>query len=73
MNYNEKLHSSNLRRGEDGQFYMKNISAYWLPDIRLKKEISGTIYTVSGSYEGTTTLDRKLRRILLQGGDIHDK
>jgi hypothetical protein len=61
-------------RGVDGHLHVKDISSYWLPDIKLTRKIGGTIYTVSGSYEGTETLDRKLRRILLAQGmeGIHD-
>ena len=61
--------------GIDGDIRVKNISAYWLPDLTLQKVIGGAIYTVSGSYEGTETLDKKLHRILVQqgNGDNHDK
>ena len=38
--------------------------AYWLPELTLRRKIGGTIYTVTGSYEGTEPLDRKLRRIM---------
>lgn len=47
-------------------FHVKNLSAYWLPEFTLQRVISGTIYSVSGSYEGTETLDKKLQRILIQ-------
>lgn len=30
------------------------------------REIGGTLYSVTGSYEGTETLDRKLKRIMEQ-------
>ena len=52
--------------GHDGHIRVKNISAYWLPEFTLYREIGGTIYAVSGSYEGTEPLDGKLRRILTQ-------
>ena len=45
---------------------MKNPSAFWLPDVKIVEEHGGTEYTVTGSYEGTETLDRKLRRIMEQ-------
>jgi hypothetical protein len=32
----------------------------------LQREIGGTVYSVTGSYEGTETLDRKLKRIMEQ-------
>ena len=60
--------------GKDGRIRVRNLSAYWLPDFTLQKVIGGTIYSVSGSYDGVETLDKKLRRILTRGtGDIHDK
>ena len=43
---------------------VKNPSAYWLPDIKIVDEHGGTEYTVTGSYEGTEPLDRKLKRIM---------
>ena len=49
--------------GEDGHLHVKNISAYWIPELTLTKEIKGTIYTVSGSYEGTESFVRKLERM----------
>ena len=45
---------------------VKNPSAYWLPDIKIVDEHGGTEYTVTGSYEGTEALDKKLRRIMEQ-------
>ena len=45
---------------------VRNLSACWLPDLTLTKQIGGTVYEVSGSYEGTELLDRKLNRILAQ-------
>ena len=60
--------------GEDGHIHVRNISAYWIPDFKLKREIGGTIYSVSGSYEGVETVDKKLSRILAQNaGDKDDK
>ena len=50
--------------GEDSRIRVNNLSAFWLPDLTLRKEIGGTVYSVSGTYEGTETLDRKLERIL---------
>ena len=45
---------------------MKNPSALWLPDVKIVEEHGDTEYTVTGSYEGTETLDKKLRRIMEQ-------
>ena len=46
---------------EDGHLCVKNPSAFWLPEFTLQKEIGGT---VTGSYDGTETLDRKMERIM---------
>ena len=48
---------------ENGNIVVKNPSAFWLPEIIVTDEIGGTEYTVTGSYEGTETLDKKLNRI----------
>ncbi len=49
-----------------GEWRAKNFSAWWLPELTLCRKIGGTIYSVSGSYEGMETLDKKLGRILEQ-------
>ena len=49
-----------------GNIIVKNLSAFWLPDVKIVENIGGTEYTVTGSYEGTETLDKKLRRIMEQ-------
>lgn len=51
-------------RNADGHLCVRNFSAFWLPELTLQKKIGGTLYVVDGSYEGTETLDRKLRRIM---------
>ena len=51
---------------EKGNIVVKNPSAFWLPDVKIVEEHGGTEYTVTGGYEGTETLDRKLRRIMEQ-------
>lgn len=48
---------------DDGNIHIKNTSAYWIPELTLTEEISGTIYTVTGSYEGEDSFIRKLERI----------
>ena len=50
----------------EGHIRVKNLSAFWLPELTLQREIGGTVYSVTGSYEGTETLDRKLKRIMEQ-------
>ena len=49
---------------ENGNIVVKNPSAFWLPEIKIVDVVGGTEYTVTGSYEGTETLDKKLKRIL---------
>jgi len=49
---------------EKGNIVVKNPSGYWLPEIKIVDEVGGTEYTVTGSYEGTETLNKKLKRIM---------
>ena len=51
---------------EAGHIRVKNPSAFWLPEFTLQRKIGGTIYTITGSYDGTETLDRKMERILTE-------
>ena len=53
----------NIRFNENGNIVVKNISAYWIPELTVTEEISGTIYTVTGSYKGEDSFIRKLERI----------
>ena len=63
----EPLTEDQLRRNihfdENGNIVVKNISAFWIPELTVTEEISGTIYTVTGSYEGEDSFIRKLERI----------
>ncbi|MCI6935544.1 MAG: hypothetical protein MR762_02645 [Clostridiales bacterium] len=59
----EKQRCGNYWFDEDGQIHVKNLSAYWIPQLTITEEISGTLYTVTGSFEGTESLIRKLERI----------
>lgn len=52
--------------GADGHIHVKNLSAFWLPEFTLQKEIGGTVYTVTGSYDGTEPLNRKMERIMAE-------
>ena len=54
------------RIDESGHVVVKNLSADWIPEIKTEREIHGTVYTVTGSFEGEEFLDRKLTRILLK-------
>lgn len=55
--------NKNFWFGENGHLHVKNISAYWIPELTLSEEIDGTIYTVTGSYDGDESFLRKLERI----------
>ena len=55
----------NYRVDADGHIVVKNPSAWWIPEMKIIEEIDGTIYTITGSYEGTEMLDQKLSRIML--------
>ena len=62
-----------------GNIHVGNISAYWIPQITLQREIGGTVYTVTGYYEGKTDFVRKLERMTVDRmrrameDDINDK
>ena len=49
-----------------GHIRVKNLSAFWLPEFTLQKEIGGTVYTITGSYDGTEPLSRKMERIMAE-------
>ena len=51
------------RIDESGQIHVKNLSAYWIPELTVTEVIHGTLYTVTGSYEGAGSFLRKLERI----------
>ena len=66
------------------EFWYGNIEpteydTYWIPQITLQREIGGTVYTVTGYYEGKTDFLRKLERMTVDRmrrameGDINDK
>ena len=59
--YEQRRH--NFWFGEDGHIHVKNLSAYWIPELTVTGEIGGTVYTVTGSYEGAESFVRKLERI----------
>lgn len=52
--------NKNFQFGGDGHIHVKNISAYWIPELTLTEEIGGTVYTVTRSYEGGESFVRKL-------------
>ena len=49
---------------EGGHIRVKNLSAFWLPEFTLQKELGGTVYSVTGSFDGTEPLNRKMERIM---------
>ena len=56
----------NVRINEAGPIVVKNLSAWWIPEINVEREIHGTVYTVTGSFEWNELLKKKLTRILLK-------
>ena len=56
----------NMRTDEAGHIVVRNLSAYWIPEIKIEREIHGTVYTVTGSFEGNEFLEKKLTLILLK-------
>ena len=54
------------RIDKSGHIMVRNLSAYWIPEIRVEREIHGTVYTVTGSFEGNEFLEKKHTRILLK-------
>ena len=62
-----------MKINKNGHIHVKNLSAYWIPELTLQREIGGTIYTVSGSYSGSNMLDKKLLRVMVQNvEDVED-
>ena len=61
------------KRNQDGNIVVKVPFSNELPPITLKREIAGTEYSVSGSYDGKITLPSKLLNLMVQDGDNHDK
>ena len=55
-----------IRFDKFGNLCTKNISAYWIPELTATEEIGGTVYTVTGSYEGEQSFLRKLERIAVK-------
>ena len=64
MPMTEKQQRRKIFVGADGHMTAHNISAYWLPEIPIQEVIHGTIYTVTGSYEGNQPFIKKLERIM---------
>ena len=60
---NHKDTKRDIHFDEDGSLHVKNISAWWIPHLSITREIGGTFYSVTGSYEGEEDFLRKLERI----------
>lgn len=60
---NHKDTKHDIHFDEDGSLHVKNISAWWIPHLSITREIGGTVYSVTGSYEGEEDFLRKLERI----------
>lgn len=52
-----------FRFDEEGRIHVRNLSSYWIPELTVTEEIGGTVYTVTGSYEGTESFVSRLERI----------
>ena len=55
--------NENLKINKNGHIQVKNLSAYWIPELTAVEVIAGTVYTVTGSYEGNESFLSKLERI----------
>ena len=62
--YEQRRH--NFCFDDDGHICVKNISAYWIPELTVTEEIKGTIYTVTGTYDGTDTFVSKIERMMAE-------
>ena len=54
---------SNYQIDNGGRIRVKNISAYWIPELTITEIVAGTIYTVTGSYGEAGSFLQKLERI----------
>ena len=52
-----------MKINKNGHIQVKNLSAYWIPELTAVEVIAGAVYTVTGSYEGTESFLSKLERI----------
>jgi hypothetical protein len=58
------LNNKNVSVNKNGDLTIKNLSAYWIPELTIHKEIGGTHYIVFGTYEGDEPIVGKLERII---------
>ena len=52
------------KQNEDGVLCVANPSAWYIPKFTITRTIKGTVYRVTGTYDGQEFLDRKIERIL---------
>ena len=53
-----------FRSDENGNLHVKNLSAFWIPELTTTEKVGHTTYTVTGSYEGKESFLKKLERIV---------
>lgn len=58
------MKNENVFVNDNGDLTIKNISAYWIPELTIHKKIGGTHYTVFGTYKGDEPIVGKLERIM---------
>ena len=58
----QKKHGSYV--DENGNLHVKNLSAFWIPELTTTEKVGHTTYTVTGSYEGKESFLKKLERIV---------
>ncbi len=61
------------KRNKDGNIVVKVPFSQELPQVKLKREIDRTEYSVSGTYDGKNTLPSNLLHLMVRDGDNHDK
>ena len=49
---------------DTGSISVINPSAWFIPEFTLSRKIGNSLYTITGSYDGTETLNKKLTRIM---------
>ena len=58
----QKKHGSYV--DENGNLHVKDLSAFWIPELTTTEKVGHTTYTVTGSYEGKESFLKKLERIV---------
>ena len=65
----QKKHSSYV--DENGNLHVKNLSAFWIPELTTTEKVGHTTYTVTGSYEGKESFLKKLERNQMTEEEAH--